>query len=135
MHPEVAPIPWTKNLGCSVKSSAISYLSTKGAEDGQMTSRQSLPCLESQSGCGCPARRSPLAELAEQCDVHPNQIQGWKQKLATKADTVFGADVGDTTEHDRIQDKLHAKIGQLTMKKDFWAHRGSEWVNIRDGMS
>ena len=63
-----------------------------------------------------------LAELAEQFDVHPNQIQDWKQKLVTKAETVFGADVADTTDHDRLQQTLHAKIGQLTMEKDFLAN-------------
>ena len=63
-----------------------------------------------------------LAELAEQFDVHPNQIQDWKQKLVTKAETVFGAGVPDAADHEQIQQKLHAKIGQLTMKKDFLAH-------------
>ena len=62
-----------------------------------------------------------LAELAEQFDVHPNQIQDWKQKLVTKAETVFGAGVPDAADHEQIQQKLHAKIGQLTMKKDFLA--------------
>ena len=62
-----------------------------------------------------------LAELAEQFDVHPNQIQDWKQKLVTKAETVFGAGVPDAADHEQIQQKLHAKIGQLTMEKDFLA--------------
>ena len=69
-----------------------------------------------------------LAELAEQFDVHPNQIQDWKQKLVTKAETVFGADVTDTTDHDRIRQKLHAKIGQLTMENDF-LERGLERIH------
>ena len=62
-----------------------------------------------------------LAELAEQFDVHPNQIKDWKQKLVTKAETVFGAGVPDAADHEQIQQKLHAKIGQLTMEKDFLA--------------
>ena len=62
-----------------------------------------------------------LAELAEQFDVHPNQIQHWKQKLVTKAETVFGAGVPDAADYEQIQQKLHAKIGQLTMEKDFLA--------------
>lgn len=60
-----------------------------------------------------------LAELAEQLDVHPNQVQDWKQKSVTKAEGVFGPDIADTTDHARIQQKLHAKIGMLTMEKDF----------------
>ena len=30
-----------------------------------------------------------MAELAEQFDVHPNQIQDWKRKLVTSAEEVF----------------------------------------------
>ena len=62
-----------------------------------------------------------LAELVKQFDVHPNQIQDWKQKLVTKAETVFGADLADASDHEQLQQKLHAKIGQLTMEKDFLA--------------
>ena len=62
-----------------------------------------------------------LAELAEQCDVHPNQIQDWKKQLVAKAENVFGAAVLDTAHHDHLQQQLHAKIGQLTMEKDFLA--------------
>lgn len=63
-----------------------------------------------------------LAELAEQFDVHPNQIQDWKQKLVTRADNVFGAGVAEAANHEQAQQKLHAKIGQLTMEKDFLAN-------------
>lgn len=63
-----------------------------------------------------------LAGLVKQFDVHPNQIQGWKKQLLTKAEHVFGASTADTATHDQIQQKLHAKIGQLTMEKDFLAN-------------
>ena len=33
-----------------------------------------------------------LADLAEQFEVHPNQIQDWKKKLVADAEHVFGAD-------------------------------------------
>ena len=62
-----------------------------------------------------------LAELAEQFDVHPNQIQDWKQQLIRKAENVFGAHVTAAADQEQIQQKLHAKIGQLTMEKDFLA--------------
>jgi len=34
-----------------------------------------------------------LAELAEQFDVHPNQIQDWRRKLLDKADQVYEGSV------------------------------------------
>ena len=60
-----------------------------------------------------------LAERAEQFDIHPNQIQEWKQKLVASAEQVFGAGASETAETEREIEKLHAKIGQLTMENDF----------------
>ena len=60
-----------------------------------------------------------LSELAQQFDVHPNQIQDWKKRLQEQAVELFagGAKRGDQVEG-QIKE-LHAKIGQLTMERDF----------------
>ena len=60
-----------------------------------------------------------LAELAEQYDVHPNQIQDWKRRLLDSAEDVFGGNAVETQPTEREIEKLHAKVGQLTMEKDF----------------
>ena len=60
-----------------------------------------------------------LAELAEQFDVHPNQIQDWKRRLVDSAEDVFGGNAVEAQNSEREIEKLHTKVGQLTMEKDF----------------
>lgn len=85
------------------------------------TRRNHSPAFKAKVALAAVRGDRTLAELAEQFDVHPNQIQDWKQKLVAKAESVFGAGTGDAVAHEHIQQKLHAKIGQLTMEKDFLA--------------
>jgi transposase-like protein len=58
-----------------------------------------------------------LAELAQQHDVHPNQIADWKTQLLERAAQVFGEPNGTAAAPDLKT--LHAKIGQLTLENDF----------------
>ena len=60
-----------------------------------------------------------LAELAEQFDVHPNQITSWKAQLEKGAADVFGPGGGNGAMPPAVDVKsLHAKIGQLTLEND-----------------
>jgi transposase-like protein len=60
-----------------------------------------------------------LADLAEQFDVHPNQITSWKAQLEGGAADVFGPDGGNGGAQPAIDVKsLHAKIGELTLEND-----------------
>ena len=61
-----------------------------------------------------------LAQLAEQFDVHPNQITSWKAQLEGGAADVFGPGSGSRVAEPAIDVKsLHAKIGELTLENDF----------------
>jgi transposase-like protein len=59
-----------------------------------------------------------LAELAQQFDVHPNQITEWKTQLLERAAQVFGTANGEAAPGPDVK-TLHAKIGQLTLENDF----------------
>ena len=62
-----------------------------------------------------------LVELAQQYDVHANQITAWKAQLLEGAAGVFGAGTaGDQAEPAAVDVKLlHAKIGALAVENDF----------------
>ena len=62
-----------------------------------------------------------LSEIAERHDLHPNQIQRWKKMLTDSAVDVFGAGDKARKNIEAEIDKLHSKIGQLTMERDFLA--------------
>jgi transposase-like protein len=63
------------------------------------------------------AGEKTLAELAQQFDVHPNQITNWKRQLSEGAASVFAG--GESKEPKVDLKVLHAKIGQLTLENDF----------------
>jgi transposase len=61
-----------------------------------------------------------LAELAQQYDVHPNQITAWKARLVDGAAGVFGPTAVGIEPAPAVDVKLlHAKIGELTLENDF----------------
>ena len=63
-----------------------------------------------------------LAELAQQFDVHANQITQWRSQLLEGAADVFGGEARPEPPVPAVAVKtVHAKIGQRTLANVFLA--------------
>jgi transposase len=63
-----------------------------------------------------------MSELSAKHGVHPNMISQWKRRVQESLPELFSrkSAVGETARDAEIKE-LHAKIGQLTVEKDFLA--------------
>ena len=83
--------------------------------------RNHTPAFKAKVALAALRGERTLADLAEQFDLHPNQIQDWKKRLVEGADGVFGENAVEAQHNEKEVEKLHAKIGQLAMENDFLA--------------
>ena len=62
-----------------------------------------------------------IQQIAKDFQVHPVQVSGWKKTMTEHAAQAFdgarSSGLGGDFEKER--NELHAKIGQLTIEKDF----------------
>ncbi len=63
-----------------------------------------------------------IQEIAARRKVHSNQVSTWKRQAMDGLDVIFsnGADKAGADHEAEVHD-LHAKIGQLTVERDFLA--------------
>ena len=82
--------------------------------------RNHSPAFKAKVALAAVKGEKTLAELAQQFDVHPNQITQWKVQLLDGAAGVFGSEPKAGTGTPPVDVKtLHAKIGELTLVNDF----------------
>lgn len=83
------------------------------------TRRNHSPAFKAKVALAAIKGNKTLAELAEQFSIHPNQIQTWKKQLTQGAEEVFDKGRRSVKREDSEIRDLHAKIGELSMEKDF----------------
>ncbi len=78
--------------------------------------RNHSPVFEAKVALAAALGDRTLAELAQQFDVHANQITQWKRQLAEGATETF--DKGPSASDSQAQiGAPHAKIGELSMER------------------
>ncbi|PHP19826.1 IS3 family transposase [Sphingobium sp. IP1] len=95
--------------------------------------RNHSPAFKAKVALAAVKGEKTLAELAQQFDVHPNQITTWRSQLLEGAAGVFGSDNASETAEPPVDVKtLHAKIGELTLANDFLGRRAREGRSVAE---
>ena len=80
--------------------------------------RTHSPAFKARVALAAVKGEKTLSELAQQFDVHPNQITTWRSQLLEGAAGVFGQEKTEAKEAAVDMKALHAKIGELTLEND-----------------
>ncbi len=86
--------------------------------------RNHFPAFKARVALEALRGEKTVAEIAKQSDVHPNQATAWKNELLQRAAEMFGGTAAESGGVDAEEVReLHAKIGELTVERDFFSAR------------
>lgn len=82
------------------------------------TRRNHSPAFKAKVALEALLGHKTIHEIASHHQVHPNQVTQWRRQLIDQAATAFGAK-GDRGDTPKDREALLAKIGELTVERDF----------------
>ncbi len=63
--------------------------------------------------------KNTIEALAKKYELLPNQISMWKAEAVKNITAVFSVEKSVVKKHEVPQEKLYARIGELTLENDF----------------
>lgn len=81
--------------------------------------RNHAPAFKAKVALEAAREERTITELSREYGVHVNQIRAWKRQLLDGAVDVFESGVENRRDQDEVVKDLHAKIGELTVERDF----------------
>jgi transposase-like protein len=89
------------------------------------TRRKHSPEFKAKVAMAAARGDKTMSELASEFKVHPHQIMTWKKVLLENMQALFEKQSGASASESKGEDSepLYAKIGQLTIERDFLARK------------
>ena len=83
------------------------------------TRRNHAPAFKAKVALEAAREEATITELSRKYGLHTNQIRAWKEQLLSGAVGMFASGVEVQRDQDDLVKDLHAKIGELTVERDF----------------
>lgn len=81
------------------------------------------PAFKAKVALAALSGEKTLAELSSEFGVHQTQISKWAKQLKESAAGIFSGEIKtEEAKREKQLNVLHAKIGQLTVERDFLAN-------------
>lgn len=83
------------------------------------TRRNHSPAFKAKVALEALQGHQTIHEIAQRHQVHPTQVTQWRRQLIEQAGAVFAGKHAGEADGLKEREALLAKIGQLTMERDF----------------